>query len=146
MNRIGLIGALVGLRDLKRARGLLGRLAPRRLCGATQMVASGRMPLHDGSIGEITASTLMREAAVAKRFLLEAFRRFREDHPAQAVNLYFLAAAIATNVIFAANVHEIELPGKVVKEMNTVITEATRGIKRIVAGKAKRAVAMARYC
>jgi hypothetical protein len=124
------LSALAALRDLKRSRGLMASRKAR--CPSMGRMIRTTLQLHDGSIGAVTPETIIREAEWACRFLMAAKENLLKKEWHASVDAYFKAAAIATNIIFTANVNQLRLPEAVVKDMNTVIAEATDGLKKVM--------------
>jgi len=123
------LSALAALRDLRRSRGLM---ASRKACPSMGRVIRTTLQLHDGTIGAVTPETIIREADWACRFLMAGKANLLKKEWHASVDAYFKAAAIATNIIFTANVNQLRLPEAVVKDMNTVIAESADGLKKVM--------------
>lgn len=138
------LAALAMLQDLKRSRGLFAKVKKGKL-PVRSMKSPSRSPIRsrvlvrmNGLAGDVSPVSLIKEAEVACRFLKNANRSLSEKEWNAAVESYFKAAAVATNVVFTAKVHGVELPTAVVSDMNCVIADGTRGIQavmKIVAAK-----------
>lgn len=83
-------------------------------------------------LGMVSAQTLIEEADTACQMLIRGEKFFVEGNWQLAIDQYFKAAAIATNVIFTANVNRIPLPEEVARDMNCLIEKGTHGIKKIM--------------
>ena len=170
MNQFGVVRALVGLRDVKKASSLVreaeheadplkrktaakhaireimrASLAPgghrkkralramaKRAVFAMTRPGRGRgFKRHDGTMGDVTAQNLVREAEWACKFLMVGKQGFANGEMACALDAFFKAASIATSIIFTANTHDLDLPDKVYEDMNCIITDSTHGIKHV---------------
>lgn len=122
------------LKDLKRSHNLLSRRMKGKKKSKHQprVVVRRSIQLHNGSLGMVSPETLIREADWACRFLMLGHKMLAQRDLEQAIDAYFKAAAIATNIVFSSNVNNMRLPEKVYDDMNCIIHEATRGMKSIM--------------
>lgn len=130
------LSALAVLKDLARSKRILsskGRHLLREMKhpSATKIHSRTVVRMH-GLAGPVTPVTLIREAEVAVGMLMMAHKLFSQEKWHPSIDAYFKASAIATNVIFTANVHDLTLPRQVYADMNTIIAEGTHGIKMIM--------------
>jgi len=97
---------------------------------------------HDGALAEVTAQTLIEEADWACKFLVLGKQALAQRELSPAFDAFFKASSIAVNVIFTANTHGIEIPDRVVQDMNDIIAQSSeyvrQGMRMIAARKVAR--------
>jgi len=118
--------SLLGVADVKR----LMKMKPK----------FSRLQRHDGTMGQLTISTLLHEAEWACKFLVQADKSMMAHDWKNAIDSYFKSAAVATNIIFTANIHQIPIPEKCVADMNAIIARSTEGMKKIMKVAAAKAL------
>lgn len=111
-------GAAPGAR--KAARAIASR--------ATRAMFQDRL----GRMASVNAKNLVNEAEWACKFLVVGRQAFLNQEWHTSLDSFFKAAVIATNIVFTANTHDIQIPDKVVDDMNQIIHDSTHGIKKII--------------
>lgn len=131
------LAALAILKDFHRSNALLrqarkGKFTVRTTKAPSKRGVKSKTLVRMNGLGDVTAVTLIREAEVACSMLKFGHASFAKEDWHKAIDAYFKAAAIATNVIFTSNVHNIEIPDQVNLDMNCIIAEGTKGIKMVM--------------
>lgn len=132
------LAALAALNDLKRSNSIFakmkkGKLQARAMKSPSRNPIRSRIMVRMNGLGEaVNIEVLVREAEVACRFLKAGHHGFTSKDWNAAVENYFKASAVATNVVFTSKVHGVKLPQTVIADMNCVIAEGTHGIKMVM--------------
>lgn len=131
------LAALAILKDFHRSNALLrqarkGKFTVRTTKAPSKKGVKSKVLVRMNGLGEATTMTLVREAEVACSMLKAGHAAFAKEAWHPAIDAYFKAAAIATNVIFTSNVNNIDLPDAVNRDMNCIIAEGTKGIKMVM--------------
>ena len=132
------LAALAMLNDLKRSKSLFakmkkGKLPVRAMKSPSRHPVRSKVMVRMNGLGDsVGMDVLIREAEVACRFLKAGHHGLASKDWNAAVENYFKAAAVATNVVFTSKVHGLKLPEAVVSDMNCVITDSTRGIQAVM--------------
>jgi hypothetical protein len=129
--------ALAMLQDLARSRKLLksGKdkgLSLRPLKRPASGGPRSKQRVRMQGLGHAEPQMVISEADTACKLLMRA--EVKAKNPLKwmsAIEDYFRASAIATNVMFTAKVEKLSLPSHVTRDMDTVVTKSMEAIKKM---------------
>lgn len=138
--------ALAMLQDLARSRKLLksgkGKgLSLRPLKKPASGKARSKALVRMHGLGHADPSMVVSEADTACKLLMRA--ELKSKNPLRwmgAIEDYFRASAIATNVLFTSKVEKLKLPSNVTRDMDTVVSKSMEAIKRMARSAAIKAI------
>jgi hypothetical protein len=133
---------LVQLQDLARSRGIMakGKRDVRNLKKPASCQPCQKKMVRMNGLGHADPRMLVREAEAACRLLMKAEKEKASLKLFNAVEDYFKASAIATNVLFTMRVEKIQLPSGITRDMDTVVSKSADSIKAMAKSVAFKAL------
>ena len=130
--------ALAMMKDLARSRqklyasGKKGKRDLRSMKKPASGAPSSKAMVRMNGLGHADPNMVIAEANTACKLLMRA--ETLAQNPLKwmsAIEDYFRASAIATNVMFTAKVEKLKLPSQVSKDMDTVVSKSMEAIKKM---------------
>lgn len=129
------VKALAMLNDLARSRKKIGKrggLLTRPMKAPTPGKPKSKQLVRMAGLGHADPKMVISEADAACKMYMRA--EFHSKNPLKAfsaVEDYFRASALATNVLFTIKVEKLPVPKQVVRDMEKVISDSMDGIKKL---------------